>query len=72
MPSISSKVLSVSRLHGILYPHGRHFRLQKGGRWVEDKNPLPPSETIIYTGVSIDLVEDGRQQYNFFSGAITC
>ena len=48
-------------LEGIFCSYGRHFRLQKGGRWVEDKNPLPPSEMPLYTMVSGTLVEDGRE-----------
>ena len=51
-------------MEGIFYAYGRHFRLQKGGRWVEDKNPLPPSETPLYTMVSGMLVEDGREIEN--------
>jgi hypothetical protein len=30
---------------------------QKGGREVEEKNPLPLSEKPMYTGVFINLVE---------------
>ena len=66
MPPISSKVLSVSRLHDILYPHGRHSRLQKVEDGWKRNNPLPPSEIPLYTMVSGILVEDGRENWLSF------
>ena len=63
--SIPPKPLLLRPLHGIPYTHRRHILLsfkaslspKIGGRKVKVKIPLPPSETPLFKGDSIDLVE---------------